>query len=101
MTKKPTALTAAESELEPTTITVAWRDLTFTVPPLRLWPVDVYEALEDDRYIEATRALLGPEQWAAFKASTPRPTMEDFNTFSEMLANGGPALGESEASSDS
>lgn len=99
MSKKPSAFDAAKNETEP--VTATWRDLSFTVPPAKDWPVEVYEALEDDKVISATRQLLGPEQWAAFKASDPKPTLEDFQTVSELLAGGGPTVGESEASSDS
>jgi hypothetical protein len=99
MSKKPTAFDAAKDETAP--VTATWRDLTFTVPPPADWPVEVYEALEDDKVITATRQLLGPEQWAAFKASTPTPTLADFQTVSELLAGGGPTVGESDASSDS
>ena len=96
---KPTALDAARDESA--SVTATWRGLTFTVPPAKDWPVEVYEALEDDKVIGATRQLLGPEQWAAFKASTPAPTLADFQTLSELLAGGGPTVGESDASSDS
>ena len=99
MSKKPSAFDAAKNETEP--VTATWRDLSFTVPAPKLWPIDVYEALEDDEVIKATRQLLGPEQWAAFKASSPAPTLEDFQALSELLAGGGPTAGESDASSDS
>lgn len=99
MSKKPTALDAARDETAD--VTVTWRNLSFTVPPTKDWPIDVYEALEDDEVIKATRQLLGPEQWASFKASDPKPTLEDFQTLSELLAGGGPTVGESDASSDS
>ena len=99
MSKKPTAFDAAKDETAP--VVATWRDLTFTVPPAKEWPVEVYEALEDDKVIIATRQLLGAEQWSAFKASRPVPTLADFQELSELLAGGGPTVGESDASSDS
>lgn len=41
---------------------------TYVVPPVTEWDVDAIEAVEDGRMATACRALLGEEQWRAFKS---------------------------------
>lgn len=86
------------------TATVTWRDLHFTVPKFSRWPIDAMEALEDNKLYTALRAVLGDEQWAAFKASTPTPVQGDVEELSNLLGQAAAqvaSLGESPASSDS
>lgn len=95
---------AAKAETtDATTIEVPWRDLTFTVPVPSEWDVDVVEAIEDERHAAIARGLLGPEQWAQFKASDPKPKVRDIIELVNALstATTGGSAGESEASSDS
>lgn len=95
---------AEDDTSESGTVAFEWRDLTFTVPRYKDWPIDALEALEDNRIYATLRSLLGPSQWAAFKRSEPAPTGEDVVAFSELLAQVASSvgsLGESEASSDS
>lgn len=83
---------------------VQWRDLEFTVPPFTRWSVDVIEAFQDERVLIGVRGLLGPEQWAMFKGTTPQPVMRDVVELSDLIAaavTGVDSMGESQASSDS
>lgn len=68
------------------TVTVPWRDRTFTVPAQTAWTVETWEALEDGRFVALMRALLGPEQWAEFKASNPPPVLADMSALTDAIA---------------
>lgn len=105
MSKTAKQLSAAEvAAAGADTLTVPWRDLTFTVPKMERWSIDAFEALEENKIVVAMREVLGPEQWQTFKASDPKPTQADAiaiaNLISEAAANV-PSVGESSASSDS
>jgi hypothetical protein len=39
----------------------------YTIPGRDDWPIDVVEALEDEKMLKAAASLLGPAQWGAFK----------------------------------
>jgi len=105
MAKNPSpAFVEAKNETTaPATRIAKWRDLELTVPPVAEWDLDVLEALEDDNWIIALRALLGPEQWATVHASQPKAIHADLMALLEAVgsATAGASLGESGASSDS
>lgn len=84
------------------TVDVAWRTHTFTVPTQAGWTADVWEALEDGKFVAVLRALLGPQQWTAFKADSPRPVLADMSALTDAIAaaSGFGDAGESSASSD-
>ncbi len=99
-----TAHDAAKAEAAgETTLSVKWRDLTFTFPPFDEWTVDVLEAAENGQQIGALSGVLGPQQWRAFKASTPKPVQADILALSELIGNAtaGASVGESAPPSDS
>ncbi len=84
--------------------TVKWRDLELVVPKYDRWPVDALEALDDTRLYVFLREILGPEQWAAFKASDPQPVQADAIALSNLIGEAAahvPTLGESQASAGS
>ena len=78
-----------------------WRDQVIALPTQGEWPVDVIEYLMDNDSFRALRALLGPEQWSAFKAADPPPVRDDLNDLMSavMGAYGFGSAGESPASS--
>lgn len=47
---------------------------TYRVAPAEEWGVEVMESLEDGKALSFVRALLGLEQWATFKATSPSMT---------------------------
>jgi hypothetical protein len=55
--------------------------------------IEALENFEDGQYIRACRSILGPEQWAAYKARHPRAV--DVNDFVNALLRGTAALGNS------
>jgi hypothetical protein len=68
--KKPAAQTEAEGV---DTVDLTWRHLTLTIPAsVEEWDVEAVEAFEDGKAAPALRAILGPKQWAAFKAEKPK-----------------------------
>jgi hypothetical protein len=85
-----------------TTVTVPWRGRTFTVPPQPQWPVEVWESLEDGKFVAVLRAILGPAQWETFKSSSPPPVLADMSALTDAIAkaSGFGDAGESSASSD-
>jgi hypothetical protein len=48
------------------------------------WDLEVLEAVEDDKIVSIVRALLGPDQWAKFKAK-PRK-VADLNDLFQAIA---------------
>lgn len=49
----------------------------YTIPPSEDWPIEVVESIEEGRVVSAIKALLGPEQYAAFRAG--HSTVKDLN----------------------
>lgn len=85
MSKEARKLAAGDTATDETA-TFEWRDVEFSVPRFNRWSVDVLEALEDGRIYATLRAVLGPEQWAGFKALEPTPTGADVEEFSAVMA---------------
>lgn len=71
----PTAIealaTASDAEV-PATVDIDYKGLAFTIPVSAQWPYETLEAFEDGKLASFIRALLGPEQHAAFKATKPK-----------------------------
>lgn len=61
--------------------------------------IDALEDLEQQRYIQAIRAILGQEQWAAYKTRHPRAV--DLDRFLAALLSAAADVGNSSASSAS
>lgn len=105
MPKNAKELAAAEIAVAgDDTATLTWRGLTLTVPKYSRWSFDALEALDDIRLFAFLREILGPEQWEAVKATTPRPVQADAIELSDLIgaaATSVPTLGESQASADS
>jgi hypothetical protein len=45
---------------------------TYSVPPADDWDLDVLEAIDEGHMTTAMRALLGPDQYATFRASNKK-----------------------------
>jgi hypothetical protein len=56
---------------------------TYTAPASSEWDLDVLEALEEGRMIAAVKALVGPEQYARFRAKHSK--IADLEAFMEAL----------------
>jgi hypothetical protein len=74
------AAKAAEANEEPTGGEFEYKGVTFAVPGPLDMPVEVLEA-EDE--LSLIRAMVGPEQWAAFKNT--RATVRDFKDFAVLV----------------
>lgn len=57
----------AEAQEDVAPITFTYSDAEYTIEPERLNNLELFEAIEDGRYITATKGFLGDTQWAAFK----------------------------------
>lgn len=94
----------AESKGERTHITVEFRDDSFTFSRDDVNDLEFLEAVEDDKYIVATRRVLGAEQWGRLKDvlrnDDGRIPPEAFNEFCDALIDAAD-LGNSSASRDS
>lgn len=105
MSKNAKTLSAAEvAAAGADTATVSWRGLELVVPKYSRWSFDALEALDDTRLFAFLREILGPEQWEAVKATTPRPVQADAIELSNLIGEAAahvPTLGESPASADS
>lgn len=73
----------AEAKATPRVITFEHDGLTYTVTSEAAEDVELFEAIEDEKYMSAVRGFLGREQWAAFKDAhrtpagrVPMPAME-------------------------
>lgn len=71
---------AQTAEATDGTLTVNYRDLTFTIPPTSKWDLDVIDYIEAGRVNKATALILGDEQYKAFRSTDPRPALEDLGT---------------------
>ena len=58
--------------------------------------LDALEDFENQKYLRAIRAILGPEQWVEYKTRHPRAV--DLNRFMDALLGAAGALGNSPAS---
>jgi len=73
-----------EAERDKTT-TITWRDVEFTLPAtIDDADVDAFEAFEQGKIVQGTRGLLGPKEYAKFKAL--KPNVRDLKEFSDVLA---------------
>ncbi|MFE7113940.1 hypothetical protein ACFU99_00725 [Streptomyces sp. NPDC057654] len=82
--KKNTTAKKAEATDSPTEI--EFQGLTLMVQAKKKLPLDLLEAIEDDRgEVQIIRAILGPDQWATFK--TLNPTIEDFEDLATRVAD--------------
>lgn len=76
MSKEPTPAEVEATGIE--TVTVTHKGIDYVLPAARRdAPLELAEAIEADEMTAAVRALLGDEQWAAFKAT--KPTIGDRN----------------------
>ncbi len=81
-TQKARAAIKAEALSE--AVEFEYDGLSYDIPAADDWPVAVLTAVEEGKAATFVRALLGPEQWAAFNAK-PR-TVRDLNGLAEALA---------------
>lgn len=64
-----TAAKALKAEATETEIKVEFRGDEYVLPKnVEEWPLDVMEAMEDEKPVSALRSLLGPAQWAKVKS---------------------------------
>lgn len=86
---KPTPAEIEATGVE--TLNLDFKGETYVLPAARRdAPLELAEALEADEMTGALRALLGPDQWARFKAT--KPTIGDrndlFNAWVETIGLG-------------
>lgn len=94
--KAPQDHKAAKAEAEGSDISFEWGDRTWVVPREAFDNVELFEAIEDEKYLTAVRGYLGRTQWDEFKDSVrddagrvPTEEFEGFlNTLMEALGQG-------------
>lgn len=74
---------AQQAEATGAPIVARWRDKDWTAPAADMWPWEVLEAIDDEKYTAALKALLEAEQYKAFKKL--RPTVTDGGELLEAL----------------
>lgn len=94
MPEKKTDAKAGKAEAKLEAITVPFGDQTYVIPRSHVDDLELFEALEDNHYIVATRGFLGQQQWDAFKDAhrvngrVPMSTMNEFlDALMESLGN--------------
>lgn len=79
----PTAPQVEASDAD--TITIEFQGISFVLPATPdKWAFTTLELFESGKNVAATEAILGAEQYAAFKATNP--TVGDFNELMNELA---------------
>lgn len=58
-----------KADARPKTQTVTLDGHDYQIDPARMDDLSVLELIEDEKWIGVLRAVLGPEQWAAFKTN--------------------------------
>lgn len=77
-TRKPAAQAAEANDVP---ITVTFKDASYVVPAALDLPVEILEASNE---LEVLRAILGAEQYEAFRAT--KPTLRDLKDLGELVA---------------
>src|SRR5690625_7841180 len=67
--KAPQDDKAAKAEAENKDITFEWNERDWIVPREAFDNVELFEAIEDEKYLTAVRGYLGRTQWSEFKDS--------------------------------
>lgn len=83
------AIEAVQAEATGEVVTeVVWRDQKFHIAASADdWPVDVIEAFEQGKAATALAGVLGPAQWARFKATKPAPKVKDLTGLMDTIAS--------------
>ncbi|MGW0087850.1 hypothetical protein ACWDWS_02405 [Streptomyces sp. NPDC003328] len=77
-----TKVEAAKAEAKNDAVTFEFKGLTYTVPTNpRDFPLEIFET---DDELEATRLILGDDQWSAFRDTSP--TVGDFYDLTEAMS---------------
>lgn len=98
---RPTTIKAVADEPDPEPepmgriVTVDYEGETYTFDADTI-TIDTLEDFDDQKFIRAIRAVLGPDQWAHYKARHPKAV--DLNRFIAALLGAAGALGNSQAS---
>ncbi|MFK0295476.1 hypothetical protein ACIQU6_34095 [Streptomyces sp. NPDC090442] len=89
--KKNQSSKAAKAEAIGMPNTIEYKGHTFSIPSQRKLPLDVLEAIEDDRgELSIIRAIVGPDQWTIFKSTNPDiDAFEEFATLVTQAAGFG------------
>jgi hypothetical protein len=99
MPRPAAALAVAEDQPEDAPpariVTVDYAGHTYTFDADQV-TIDALEDFENQKYMRAIRAILGPDQWADYKARHPR--VVDLDPFMVALLGAAGALGNSSAS---
>src|SRR5699024_12722560 len=87
--KAPQDHKAAKAEAENKDITFEWNERDWIVPREAFDNVELFEAIEDEKYLTAVRGYLGRTQWSEFKDSVRddagRVPTEQFESFLNTL----------------
>ena len=65
--KKPQDYLKAEAADAPATVEFEHDGETYVIERANMNNLELFEAIEDERFITATRGFIGREQWAQFK----------------------------------
>lgn len=85
MVTKPQDHLKAEAGQEVADVTFEHDGTTYTIPRANMTNLELFEFVEDQHYIKATRGFIGREQWAEFKdkyrtddGNVPMESLEGF-----------------------
>lgn len=83
--KKPTDRLPAKAEAKDEPIIVEFDGETYTIDRDNADNLELFEFIEDEKYMSAIRGFVGPEQWAKYKDAhrdekgrVPAATFQDF-----------------------
>jgi hypothetical protein len=76
--------TPAKAEATKVRPSFTFDGVKYSVDNTMEWDLEVLEAVEDDKIVSIVRALLGPDQWAKFKAKPRKVT--DLNELFQAIA---------------
>lgn len=87
--KKPTDRLPAKAEAKDEPIVVEFDGETYTIDRENADNLELYEFLEDEKYMTATRGFLGLDQWAKYKDAhrdeKGRVTSEGYEEFMQAV----------------
>lgn len=69
----------ATAEAKGTSTEFVYKEVTFTLPPAKKWPLEAIEAQESNKMLTFLKAVLGDPQYAEFKKAVP--DLEELDLF--------------------
>lgn len=86
-TRKTVKAAPSRAAAKDAPVVFEYEDLTYTITRADADNLEIFELIEDDQLIRATRALLGPKQWEQWKDAQrdPKTRTVPVTAFSKFL----------------